>query len=66
MSDNLGLGRGFKINILSEVFCGLAITITVMEVVLIQVFFFTVGFKQKNKNENTEYSGIFTPFKSEL
>ena len=31
------------------------ITITVTEIVLIQIFFFTIGSKQKNKTENTEY-----------
>ena len=30
------------------------ITITVTEIDLIQVLLFTVGYKQKNKNENTE------------
>ena len=35
------------------------ITITVTEIVLIQMFFFTVDSKQKNKNENTEYHGTF-------
>ena len=42
------------------------ITITVTEIDLIQVLFFTVGCKQKNKNENTEYHDTFTPFKAEL
>ena len=42
------------------------ITITVTEIDLIQVLFFTVGSKQKNKNENTEYHGTFTPFKAKL
>ena len=42
------------------------LTITVMEIVLIQMFFFTVGAKQKNENENTEYHGTFTPFKSQF
>ena len=37
-----------------------------MEIAFIQVFFFSVGFKQKNKNENTEYNGSFIPFKSQL
>ena len=39
-----------------------------MEIVLIQVFFFTVLSKQKNKNENenTEYPGTFILFKSQL
>ena len=35
------------------------ITIAVMEIALIQVFFFTVGSKQKLKIENTEYSQFF-------
>ena len=35
------------------------IAITVTEIVLIQMFFFTIGSKQKNKNENTEYHGTF-------
>ena len=35
------------------------ITITVTEIVLIQMFFFTIDSKQKNKNENTEYHGTF-------
>ena len=35
-----------------------------MEVVLIQVFFLAVASRQKNKNELTEYHGIFIPFKS--
>ena len=30
------------------------ITITVTEIDLVQVLLFTVGYKQKNKNENTE------------
>ena len=42
------------------------ITITVTEIDVIQVLFFTVDSKQKNKNENTEYHGTFTPFKAEL
>ena len=33
-----------------------------MEVVLIQVSFLTVSFRQKNKNELMEYHGIFIPF----
>ena len=39
-----------------------------MEIVLIQVFFFTVLSKQKNKNknENTEYHGTFILFKNQL
>ena len=39
-----------------------------MEIVLIQVFFFTVRSKQKNENENeyTEYHGTFILFKSQL
>ena len=36
------------------------ITITMTEIVLIQMFFFTIASKQKNKkNENTEYHGTF-------
>ena len=42
------------------------VTITMMEIVLIKVFFFTVGSKQKNKNEMMEYHGTFIPFKSQL
>ena len=33
-----------------------------MEVVLIQVSFLTISFRQKNKNELMEYHGIFIPF----
>ena len=36
-----------------------------MEVVLIQMSFLSVGSKQKYKNENTEYHGIFMLFKSQ-
>ena len=36
-----------------------------MEIVFIQVFFFTIGSKQKKK-KNTEYHGTFIPFKSQL
>ena len=36
-----------------------------MEIVLIQVFFLTVGSKQKN-NKNAEYLGTFIPFESQL
>ena len=42
------------------------ITITVMEIVLIQLLFFNVGSKQINENENTEYHGTLIPFKSQL
>ena len=42
------------------------ITITVTEIVFIQVFFFTVASKQKNKNEYTENHGAFISFKSQL
>ena len=35
------------------------ITTTVTEIVLIQMFFFTIGSKQKDKNENAEYHGTF-------
>ena len=35
------------------------------EIVLIQVFFFTVGSKT-NKNENTENHGALIPLKSQL
>ena len=35
-----------------------------MEVVLLQLSFFAVVSKQKNKDEHTEYHGIFIPFKS--
>ena len=41
------------------------ITMTVIEIVLIQVFFFNVGSKQKNNNENSEYHGTFAPFTSQ-
>ena len=38
----------------------------VTEVAFIQVFFFTAGSKQKNKNENTEcHYDFFITFKSE-
>ena len=40
------------------------IAVTVMIVVLIQVFFLATGSRQKNKNEHTEYHGIFKSFKS--
>ena len=33
------------------------------DVVLIQMYFLIVGFKQKSKNENTEHDSIFIPFK---
>ena len=36
------------------------------EIILIQLLFFTVGSKQKNKNENAEYHDVFIPFKSQL
>ena len=42
------------------------ITKKVTEVVLIHLPFFTVGSKQKDKNELTEYHGIFMPFKSRV
>ena len=35
-----------------------------MEFVLIQVSFLTIGSRQKNKNELTEYHSIFIQFKS--
>ena len=38
------------------------ITITVTEVVLIQVSFLTVSSKSNNNNEHAEYHGIFIPF----
>ena len=34
-------------------------------VVFNQMYFLTVGSKQKNKNENTEYYSMFIPFKSQ-
>ena len=40
--------------------------ITVMEVVLIQVSFLTVGSRHKNKNVLTEYHDIFISFKSRV
>ena len=42
------------------------VTITLMEIVSMQVFFFIVGSKRKNKNENTKYHGRFISFKSHL
>ena len=42
------------------------VTITLMEIVSMQVFFFIVGSKWKNKNENTKYHGRFISFKSHL
>ena len=42
------------------------ITITVTEIVLIEMLFFTVSSKQKSKNEKTKYHGTFIPFKSQL
>ena len=42
------------------------ISLTVTEVVLIQVSFLTVGSKQKNKTELVEYHGIFITFKSQV
>ena len=42
------------------------ITITVTEVILIQVYFLTVGSKHKNKNEYIEFHGIFIPCKSQF
>ena len=41
------------------------ININMTEIVLIQVFFFTVGSKT-NKNENTENHGALIPLKSQL
>ena len=42
------------------------VTITVTEIILIQVFSQTVGSRQKNKNDNIEYHDTFRPFKSQL
>ena len=42
------------------------ITITVTEIVLIQMLFSTIGSKQKNKIENTEYHGTFIQVYSRL
>ena len=42
------------------------ITITVTEIVLIQMLFSTIGSKQKNKIENTEYHGTFIQVSSRL
>ena len=41
-------------------------TITATEVVLTQLLSYNVVSKHKNKNENTEYHGIFISFKSHL
>ena len=40
--------------------------VTVAEVALIQVPFPNVDYKQKNKNEHTQYHGIFIPFKNQF
>ena len=37
-----------------------------MEILFIQISFLTVGSKQKNKNENTEYHRIFIHFKGQV
>ena len=39
------------------------IAIIVTGIILIQLFFFIVGCRQKNKSENREYHGIFIPLK---
>ena len=41
-------------------------TIIVTEVVLTQLLSYNVVSKHKNKNENTEYHGMFISFKSHL
>ena len=51
---------------LSPAFYFWKISITVAEIVLIQVFFLPVGSKQKNKNELAEHHGMFIPFKSRV
>ena len=42
------------------------ITLSVSAIILIQVFFFPVGCKWKNKNENRKYHDILISFKIQL